>query len=258
LLTGLIFGFVLGYLLSMPPIGPTNFAIIAKGFKKDIKSGVAIGAGAGFMDFFYILIAFGGVSAIISFVPHSLEVFFTQNEKWFKVIISVVGCFLVIFYGIKIMRTKIIDDNPDEVVTEEEIDEVEEIAEERLIKTEKEFKKILKKNPVENSRTKITTGFFTGVLLCLSSVTLPASWVGVVSLLKGYEIIDANFFSGFGLAVGVFLGTIAWFYSLVKFISKNSDKIKPATLYKINLSVGIVLLSLGAFLVYQTFIFAFS
>jgi threonine/homoserine/homoserine lactone efflux protein len=258
LFTGLIYGFILGYLLSMPPMGPTNFAIIAKGFKKDINAGIAIGTGAGFMDFVYILVAFGGVSVILSFVPQSIEIFFSQNEKWLKFIFSVLGCSIVIIYGIKIMRTKIIEENPDEPITPEEIEEVKEIADEKLLKTKTEIKKIFHRNSLKKNNSSITGGFFTGVLLCLSSVTLPASWFAIVSILKGYGIIDANFFAGFGLAIGVLLGTVAWFYTLVKFISKNSEKIKPATLYKINISVGIILLALGAFLIYQVFYFAFA
>jgi threonine/homoserine/homoserine lactone efflux protein len=255
LFTGLIVGLILGYLLSMPPVGPTNFAIIAKGFKREIKSGVAIGAGAGFTDLFYILVAYGGVSAIYSFIPSSIKLFLELNQIYFKIGITAVGCFIVIFYGIKIMKMKVIDDEGEQI-DEAEIEDIKERADEKLEKTEDEIAKIIHKKPIPKNEGSITGSFFTGILLCLSSVTLPASWFAIVSFLKGYGVIDSNFWSGFFMAVGVFLGTTAWFYTLVKFISLKSHKIKSNTLNKINISVGIILILLGVFLIYKAFDFA--
>ncbi|HEY5534038.1 MAG TPA: LysE family transporter [Ignavibacteria bacterium] len=255
---GIISGIILGYLLSMPPMGPTNFAIIAKGFKNDIKAGISIGAGAGFTDLFYILIAFGGVSAIYAIFPETFKNFLIDKELYFKLGITVLGCFAVIFYGFKLMKTKILQDDEKNLMGNENIENIEVQADETLEKTENEIAKIIKKKPVIKNDSSITGSFLTGVLLCLSSVTLPASWVGVVSFLKSYGIIDSSFWSGFGLATGVFIGTTAWFYTLVKFISKNSHKIKPGTLNKINISVGIILFVLGLFLFISAIKFAFD
>ena len=60
----------------MPPLGPTYFAIIDRGLKKQLKNAVAIGIGAGFMDMIYILIAYGGVSLIVSLLPDTAHGFF--------------------------------------------------------------------------------------------------------------------------------------------------------------------------------------
>ena len=240
----------------MPPVGPTNFAIIAKGFKREIKSGVAIGAGAGFTDLFYILVAYGGVSAIYSFIPDTIKLFLEINQTYFKLGITLVGCFIVIFYGFKIMKMKIIEEDGNQPIEQYEIEDIEEKAEEKLEKTEVGIAKIIHKKPVSKNESSITGSFFTGILLCLSSVTLPASWFAIVSFLKGYGVIDSNIFSGFGMAIGVLLGTTAWFYTLVKLISLNSHKIKPNTLNKINISVGIILIMLGIFLIIKAFDFA--
>ena len=239
----------------MPPVGPTNFAIIAKGFKREIKSGVAIGAGAGFTDLFYILVAYGGVSAIYSFIPDTVKIFLEINQIYFKLGITAAGCFIVIFYGFKIMKMKVIEDDGDEII-DEEIKDFKVRADEKLEKTEDEIARIIHKKPVPKNEGSITGGFFTGILLCLSSVTLPASWFAIVSFLKGYGVIDSNFLSGLAMAVGVLLGTTAWFYTLVKFISVKSHKIKPHTLNKINISVGIILIMLGIFLIYKAIDFA--
>ena len=259
MITGLLLGFFTGFILSMPPMGPTNFAIMSQGFKKQIQPGVAIGTGAGFMDFIYIMAAYGGVSAIKSFFPSSVDNFFDVNEKIIKIVLTLVGCLVVIYNGLKIMKMKAINESNDEnTTTGEKLQEVvTEKVEPKLIKTEKEIDKILHTQALEKEITGTMGHFLTGVLLCLSSVTLPASWFAIVSYYKSYGLIDSSFFSGFGLAVGVLLGTVTWFYTLVKFISKNSHKMNPKMLNKINIGVGIILLLLGAFLLFKAADFAF-
>jgi threonine/homoserine/homoserine lactone efflux protein len=243
----------------MPPIGPTNFAIMAEGFKKQIKAGVAIGTGAGFMDFVYIMAAYGGVSAIKSFIPGSIDNFFDLNEKNIKIVLTLLGCFVVIFYGIKIMKMKAINDSYEEnILTGEKLEEVvTEKVETKLIKAEKELDKILHTRALEKNITGTMGHFLTGVLLCLSSVTLPASWFAIVSYFKSYGIIDSSFLSGLSLAAGVLFGTVLWFYTLVKLISKNSHKMNPKVLNKINICVGIILLLVGIFLLIKAIDFAF-
>ena len=106
MITGLIIGVVIGFLFSMPPLGPTYFAIIDKGLKKEFNNAIAIGAGAGFMDMIYILISFGGVSFISAILPQSVDDFFISNEEILKFYLGAIGCIIVILYGIKIMRGK--------------------------------------------------------------------------------------------------------------------------------------------------------
>lgn len=259
MIIGLIVGFIIGFVLSMPPLGPTTFSIIAKGFKNEEKDGIAIGAGAAFMDFIYILAAYGGVSIIKSLLPATVDVFFEDNEKTIKLILTLVGCILVVFYGFKLMKMKAFTGNGNNApLTEDKIEKVIlEKAEPKLMKTEKELDKILRTQKLEKGFTGLTGQFMTGILLCLSSVTLPASWFAIVSYLKSYGVIDSKFFSGLALAVGVFIGTAVWFYVVVKFVSRNSHKINPALLNRINISVGVILILLGLFLLIKAVDFAF-
>lgn len=239
----------------MPPLGPTNFAIIAKGFKNEIKEGVAIGAGAGFADLIYILIAYGGVSLIRSFIPESVDLFVSENNLYFKTGITAVGCIIVFYYGLKIMKSKTFTvDKP----VNEELRDIEAIAAKKLHHTEKEIEKIIRKEPIkQNNGSGIYSSFLTGILLCVSSITLPASWFAFVGYLKSYHLIDSNFLSGLALAIGVMAGTTFWFYTIVKVISANSHKILSSTLNKLNIVVGIFLIVLSVFLLYKVFDFAF-
>lgn len=258
MILGLITGVIIGFLLSMPPLGPTNFAIMSKGFRNDIKAGVLIGAGAGFMDMIYIITAYGGLSLIKTLIPYSVDNFLAENENYFKSIITLIGCVIVFVTGIKIMKTIVPIGNAEEdVITRDKLDKQISETEIKVGRRGKEIDKILHTKALENKQG-LMGNFFTGVLYCLSSVTLPASWFAIVSYMKSYGIIDSRFITGFALSVGVLSGTTLWFYVLVRLISRNSYRISRNNLDKINYTVGIILIGLGIFLFYKAFDFFFS
>jgi arginine exporter protein ArgO len=247
-IVGFIVGLSIGFIFSIPPLGPTYFAIIDRGLKKEFNNAVAIGVGAGFMDMIYILVAYGGVSAIATLLPESLNRYFFENEEELKMILALLGCIFVIYYGIKIMRTKKkLNDETNVKFDEEKFNS-------KFVKVEKVFRKtgsgidkILHTKSLEEKHSDLIGSFLLGVVMCLSSVTLPASWFATVGYLKSYGIIDSNFFSGLLLAIGVLLGTSLWFYLMTKLITKYKDKIKQDILNKLNFSTGIFLVILGLF-----------
>jgi len=85
-------------------------------------------------------------------------------------------------------------------------------------------------------------------MLCISSITLPASWVLLVGYVKGFGVIDQSFWGGLLFSVGAFLGTILWFWLLLKAITIFKHKINRHTIGKLNIIAGIILLILGVFL----------
>src|SRR4030095_176052 len=107
MIINLIAGILTGFVVSIPPVGPIAFAMISKGFKNEIKEGKAIAFGAAFMDFFYCLIAFGGITLIISFFPSIAANFYAANTYLIEIVLTFSGCAVVIIYGLKIMRSKI-------------------------------------------------------------------------------------------------------------------------------------------------------
>lgn len=259
MIVSLITGFIIGFILSVPPLGPTYFAILERGLKKDVRGAVSIGGGAGFIDMIYILIAYGGVTFIASLLPDSVDHFFAANEDNFKIGLTFLGCVVVFMYGLKIMKTKSVHQtHPDYNKSAGEVVGIRsKMAEEKQHKTEQRLDKLLHTTALEKEKKGVTGDFMIGVLLCLSSVTLPASWFAIVSYLKGLGILDSNFSTGILLGVGVLIGSTFWFYLLGKFVSTHSDKIKPSTLNKLNFSTGIFLIALGVFLLYKAIDFAF-
>jgi arginine exporter protein ArgO len=252
-LANIITGLITGFIVSIPPMGPIAFAIISKGFKNEITQGKAIASGAAFMDFFYCLIAFGGISLIVSFFPSAASEFYNKNGFVIEIFLTFAGCVFVILYGLKIMKSKI---SYEKLETKEsgKLD----TAFIKANKFEEKTKDLVKHLKVTEAKNSNYFGlFFMGVLLCVSSLTIPASWIAIVGYLKGYNFMNSSFFGGLLFAAGAFAGTYAWFYLLLRLITGNKKRINQATVNKLNVIAGIILIALGVFLFVKAFISVF-
>ena len=189
MIINLIAGILTGFIVSIPPMGPIAFAIISKGFNNEIREGKAIALGAAFMDFFYCLIAFGGISLIISFFPSVASDFYAKNAYAIEIVLTFTGCAIVIIYGLRIMRKKITY-NKLEAEESAKLNAVFDKAS-KLSEKAKSMAKHLK--VLEINKSNSFGLFFMGVLLCMSSLTLPASWIAVVGYLKGYNFQKFGF-----------------------------------------------------------------
>jgi arginine exporter protein ArgO len=87
-----------------------------------------------------------------------------------------------------------------------------------------------------------------GVMLCLSSITLPASWIAFVGYVKSFGIIESSVWGGLVFSAGAFAGTTIWFWLLLKLITGNKHRINQATISKLNVIAGVILIILGIFL----------
>lgn len=233
----IIAGIITGFVVSVPPLGPIAFALISKGFRGEKNEGMAIAAGSAFMDMVYALIAFGGISLFISFLPVSAEQFINNNSYTIQIVLIYAGCAAVIFYGIKIMRSK------------GDFEKMEAKESGHLDAAQGRAAGFVKKHKMPIQDKSNSFGLFVmGVMLCISSITLPASWVLLVGYVKGFGVIDQSFWGGLLFSVGAFIGTILWFWLLLKAITGFKHKINRNTIGKLNIIAGIILLVLGVFL----------
>lgn len=238
MIIGLITGILTGFIVSIPPLGPIAFALISKGFKGEVKEGMAVAAGSAFMDMIYCIVAYGGISLIISLLPFSVDEFYYKNTYTIQIVLTYLGCVLVIIYGIKILRSKT------------DYGEMTQTQTAKIEKSEERFHKLEEKNilPIKHVQSNLFGQFMVGVLLCLSSITLPASWIAVVSYLKGYGLIEGSFITGLLFSLGAFIGTFLWFYILLKLITGNKHRININTVNKLNIGAGVILIGLGILL----------
>ncbi len=239
-------GVVVGFVISMPPLGPTYFAVIERALKKQFANAVAIGAGAAFLDMVYVLVAFGGVSAVISLLPEKADRFLLDNENLFKILLAVFGCIIVIVYGLKMMfKSKKSDLHGIEEELPVMAEKVEEM-ENKIHEKEERISKFIHLESAGQVHSGVIGSFLLGIGFCLSSVTLPASWLAIVGYLKSYGIIDTSFSSGLMLGLGVLIGTTLWFYLMARLLDKHTDRIKPNFVSRLNFSTGLFLVLLGA------------
>lgn len=244
MIINLIAGILTGYIVSMPPMGPISFAMISKGFKNEVKEGHAIAVGAAFMDFFFCLIAFTGLTLIFSFFPFAVSDFFAKNSDIIEIILTFAGCAIAILYGIKIIRSKVTY-NKLEAKESAKLNTALISASKMKEKASSLSKKF---NMPAVKKSNYVGLFFMGVLLCMSSITLPASWIALIGYLKGFSFLDYSFLGGLSFAVGAFAGTFGWFYTLLKLITGNKKLINQATINILNIITGSILLTLGIFL----------
>ncbi len=236
MILALIAGIITGFIVSVPPLGPIAFALISKGFRGEYEEGMAIASGSAFMDMVYALIAFGGITLFISFLPLSIEELINNNISTLQIILIYAGCAVVIFYGLTIMRTKT------------DYEKFEARESEHLSKAKGRVEGFVQKHHVPVGKSNFWGQFITGVMLCISSITLPASWVILVGYVKSFGIIDRTILGGLIFSAGAFCGTIIWFWLLLKLITGNKHRINKNTLSKLNFYAGIILLILGVFL----------
>jgi len=238
-------------------MGPTNILVISLGLRKEIKYGVAVGAGAGFMDMIYIIISYGGFALIKGFVPESINDFFVNNEKFFMVLLTLVGCIVVGLSGYKLIKTKVEADITTPAQDKKIENKLSKVTT-KLEQTNEDLSRILHSNLLQKKENGLVGGFLKGAFLCVSSVTIPASWFALTGYMKNYGIIDSRFITGLIYSIGVFAGTTLWFWTLVKVISENTHRVSPEALNKINIIVGGILLLLSLFLLYKVIDFSLS
>ena len=244
MIINLITGILTGFIVVIPPTGPIAFAVISKGFKNEITEARAIAFGSAFMDFVYCLIAFSGMTLVISIFPSGAADFYADHAHGIEIVLTFAGCAVLIIYGLKIMKLR---------VTYHTLEAAESakfnsaLAKANQLREKAENAARQLKIP-EIQKSHIVGLFFMGVLLCLSSLALPASWIAIIGYLKGYHFLNSSFLGGLFFSFGAFAGTLAWYYTLLKLITGNKKRLNETSVNTLNRVAGVILFMFGVFL----------
>jgi threonine/homoserine/homoserine lactone efflux protein len=95
IITVAIAGLLAGFIFSMPVAGPISILITSNAFKGSVRYCHRVTIGASFADFFYVLVAFFGLTKLYSLYKPALPY------------ILGAGAFFIIYTGIRTMRTKV-------------------------------------------------------------------------------------------------------------------------------------------------------
>jgi threonine/homoserine/homoserine lactone efflux protein len=234
MLITVIAGIITGFVVSIPPLGPIAFALISKGFRGELKEGMAIAFGSAFMDMVYAMIAFSGISLLFLLLPDAVENFYINHMNGLQIALIYAGCIVVVIYGLRIMKIKI------------DFQEFETQKSEVVHRAEVKAEEFVHKHAVQLKKDNNLFGMFVmGILLCLSSITLPASWIAIVGYIKSFKIIESSIIGGLVFSAGAFAGTALWFFTLLRLITGNKHRINRNTVSKLNIIAGFILLILG-------------
>lgn len=76
-----------------------------------------------------------------------------------------------------------------------------------------------KKNP------KASSFFLLGVLIYTSNPTLIATMSGLAAVIKSWHVFDYNFLNYFLLSLGLGIGSVTWFFFLLKMVQRYQNRI---------------------------------
>lgn len=222
MLSALLVGLVIGFLLAMPP-GPVGVTIFKKSLEKGSKYGSKIAYGNGIIDFFYSLFAMFASSGIIfllnDFVDsYPVPVFFIQ--------VSII--FALIIYGAIHLK-------PQKENQEINLDEVQ--------SRNKVYQFLTSKGP-----------FFIGMAVALTNLANPSFFASLLFIAMNVQkanIMENNALNNLIFSFGFGFGNSLWLYFLVKIVMYFKDKLSPTMLAKVHKFAGLTYIGFGTLLGYR-------
>ena len=95
--------------------------------------------------------------------------------------------------------------------------------------------------------------FLLGVIIYTSNPTLIASMTGVASVIKSWKLFDENLINHLMLSIGLSLGTLTWFYILLKIVNKHKHKIPEKFFVRFSKACGIFILIFSLYMAFNVY-----
>ncbi len=200
MITALLLGILLGFVLSIPP-GPLALAFMKKAVCKHYTDAMQVATGAAVMDVFYNLLATFASSALVVW----LSDVFLQN-RWLSLVFQILCFLILIVLGIRYLRDK------HSATAERHYIERERAQEERA-------RKIGRGSP-----------FLLGTLIAFTNLATPTflpSMIAVISYFHAEGIIERTASSNLLYSAGFGMGTTVWFLLILRFVMKHHEKLTP-------------------------------
>jgi|GEM_PF-178667 len=216
-LTAIIIGAVIGFILAMPP-GPVAMACVKVGLQNGRRECFELSIGTALMDTVYCVIAIFAATA----VEATLSNFLDSNPLIYLTIQIVIVALLVYFGLSQFKKNKI------------ETDEVS-----------------LKKSPTFISTLKSRGPFLLGVAMALTNIANP-SFMSTLMLMTAWVNKLDLFVSSFGtnllFSIGFGIGNFSWLFLLAYFVMRNKHKLSETSMLRIKQFAGLTFIGFGGFL----------
>ncbi len=227
MITAIMIGAALGFILAMPP-GPIAMANIKLGLEKSRKECAQFAIGTAAMDMLYCVIAIFAASAINTAVNDYIIAY-----PLLSVIFQFVIVFGLVYYGILQFKKR-----------------------NNLIKDLKVSAETTSNSFIQNLKHK--GPLFLGIALALTNLANPtfvpslavmSGWVHKTGLFSNQYLENILFSVGFGI------GNFLWLYVLGAIIIHNRHKFSDNTVFRIKQFAGVTFISFGGLIGYRALMF---
>jgi threonine/homoserine/homoserine lactone efflux protein len=113
------------------------------------------------------------------------------------------------------------------------------------------FKPPLVNNGNNNGKNKYHSSLIVGTSIYLTNPTFLPLWVWIVGIIKSHNLVGVTFAENLFFSIGVAIGTVLWFYLLLKFFQKWQIFSKPHIVKKISQFSGLALFGFGFWMAYK-------
>ena len=199
---------ILAGLLAAVPVGPVNVFVVSQALKRDFLHGLLAGLTAALLDVSFCFVALAGFFHIkLNLPPYSLSV------------LKIVAAVILLLLSRKLLRDS------------------------RTFEIPQDRARMPSPSP------KPVLGVFA---LYVANPTLYMFWIAVAGIVTGHRLFGRSFvrygtWTAVVFAAAVGLGSLLWYLSLVRFVSKRQHRIKPELFRRILYYLG---LALAAFAIY--------
>ncbi len=221
------FGFMIGFVLAMPP-GPVAITAIKMSLDKGSRHAILVGLGTGLLDFLYCTAAIFATSAVVDFLVD----FADKNPL--PILIFQLGVIAgIVTFGIIQIKSKKRKKSG------------------RIPKPKKGIAKLLEdfshKGP-----------FLLGVAVAIANMANPTfipSLAVMTTWAQSLKIFEVGFWSNVFFSLGFGLGNFGWIYVLSRVIVHYKSRMSEDLINKIHKFAGISLITVGTLLGYRVVTF---
>lgn len=217
MLTAIIIGGLIGFILAMPP-GPVAMACVKVGLQKGRKECFELSMGTALMDTLYCILAIFAASAVQATLNNYLD-----NNPIIYLTIQIIIVTLLVYFGILQFRKQKI--------------ETEEVN--------------LKKSPKFITALKNRGPFLLGIAMAITNIANP-SFMSTLMIMTSWvhklELFVASFSNNLLFSIGFGIGNFLWLFLLAYLVMLNKNKLSETSIIRIKQFAGLTFIGFGGFL----------
>lgn len=223
MVTSLLSGIILGFVLAIPP-GPIAVAVMKAGLQDNGSKGMGIGFGAALMDVFYCL------AVMMAMTPLAAQTdSFMRNNQTLVLVLQIVCVAAMIIYGIVNLRTR---------------------------RTPVYTEPVRSGSAAWVERIGSKGPFFIGVGISLTNLVNPTFLPSLASMslfMQKLGFVDLHLSSQLLFSLGFGAGMLGWIVVLLRTILKYRSRMSPRLIDSLHRFAGITFIGFGTYIGYRAF-----